>query len=80
MYEVFKALTEEIRSYKQGEDKVKWIQEKVRHVEDLKDLLEADCLFEEEWQIALDAYLMMQKGDRRLKILELAKRIEKEDD
>ena len=115
--EVFKVLTEEIRNCKQVEDKVKWIQEKVRHVEDLKDLLEADCLFEEEymavyealsdleialllsltvadnfdmispddepeeeWQIALDAYLMMQKGDRRLRILELAKRIEKEDD
>lgn len=115
--EVFKVLTEEIRNCKQVEDKVKWIQEKVRHVEDLKDLLEADCLFEEEykavyealsdleialllsltvadnfdmispadeseeeWQIALDAYLMMQKEDRRLRILELAKRIEKEDD
>lgn len=115
--EVFKVLTEEIRNCKQVEDKVKWIQEKVRHVEDLKDLLEADCLFEEEykvvyealsdleialllsltvsdnfdmispddepeeeWQIALDAYLMMQKEDRRLKILELAKRIEREHD
>lgn len=113
--EVFKVLTEEIRNCKQVEDKVKWIQEKVRHVEDLKDLLEADCLFEEEykvvyealgdleialllsltvadgfdmisladeseeeWQIALDAYLMTQKEDRRLRILELAKRIEKE--
>lgn len=115
--EVFKVLTEEIRSCKQVEDKVKWIQEKVRHVEDLKDILEADCLFEEEykvvyealsdleialllsltvvdgfdrisladeseeeWQIALDAYLMMQKEDRRLEILEFAKRIEKKHD
>lgn len=113
---VFKVLTEEIRNCKQVEDKIRWIQEKVRHVEDLKDVLEADCLLEEEykavyealsdleialllsltvadsfgiissdddekeWKIALDRYLMMQKGDRRLRILELAKLVEREYD
>ena len=113
----FKALTEEIRNCRQVEDKVKWIKDKVRNVEDLKDLLEADCLFDEEykivyeafsdieialllsltvvdgfsiilsdgdrereWKIALDGYLMMQERDRRLGILELAKRIEKKHD
>ena len=116
--EVFKVLTEEIRSCKQVGDKVKWIKEKIRNVEDLKDLLEADCIFEKEykavyealsdieialllsltiescfeptllehqtnereWQKALNDYLMVQKEDRRLEILELAKRIEREED
>ena len=116
--EVFKVLTEEIRSCRQVEDKVKWIKGKIRNVEDLKDLLEADCLFREEykavyealsdieialllnltlescfepaiieyeanereWQKSLNDYLMLQKEDRGLGILELAKRIEREHD
>lgn len=35
---------------------------------------------EKEWKIALDRYLMMQKGNRRLRILELAKLVEREHD
>ena len=45
----FKALTEEIRVCENTEDKIKWIKEQVRHIEDLRDVLEADCLFDEEY-------------------------------
>ena len=47
--EAFKALTEEIREAKSIEDKIKWIKEEIHNVEDLRDVLEADCLFEEEF-------------------------------
>lgn len=48
--EDFKVLTEEIRSCHQLKDKIKCIREKVTHVEDLRDILEADCLYGEEYQ------------------------------
>lgn len=47
--EAFKALTEEIREAKTVEDKIKWIKEEIHNVEDLRDLFEADCLFDEEF-------------------------------
>ncbi len=45
----FKTLTEEIRECKTVKDKLYWIQQKVEHAEDLRDILEADCIFEEEY-------------------------------
>lgn len=45
----FKALTEEIRACKTVKDKLYWIKQKVEHAEDLRDILEADCIFEEEY-------------------------------
>lgn len=48
-HQTFKQLTEEIRDCKDVQGKIKWIKEKVEHVEDLKDILEADCIFDEEY-------------------------------
>ena len=48
--EAFKTLTEEIRACEKVEDKIAWIRKEIQHVEDLRDLLEADCLFGEEYE------------------------------
>lgn len=47
--EAFKSLTETIRACEKIEDKIQWIKEKVHHIEDLRDILEADCFFNEEY-------------------------------
>lgn len=47
--EAFKVLTEEIRSCRRVNDKIKWIREKITHAEDLKDILEAECFFDDEY-------------------------------
>ena len=48
--EKFKKLSEMIRDCEKVEDKITWIREKVNHIEDLRDILEADCIFEQEYQ------------------------------
>ncbi len=48
--EAFKKLTEMIRDCEKVENKTTWIREKVNHIEDLRDILEADCIFEQEYQ------------------------------
>ena len=48
--EAFRALTEKIRDCKESKEKVQWIKQKVQHVEDLRDVLEADCIFGEEYE------------------------------
>lgn len=45
----FKTLTEEIRDCRAVQDKLYWIKQKVEHAEDLRDILEADCIFEDEY-------------------------------
>lgn len=47
--ESFKKLTEEIRDCRTVEDKLYWIRKNIQHAEDLRDLLEAECIFEEEY-------------------------------
>ncbi|MBE6023337.1 MAG: hypothetical protein E7231_08905 [Cellulosilyticum sp.] len=47
--ETFKALTERIRESQVVKDKIFWIKQKVQHVEDLRDILEADCIFDKEY-------------------------------
>lgn len=46
----FKVITEEIRACEKVEDKVQYIRENIHHVEDLKDILEADCIFDMEYE------------------------------
>lgn len=58
--EAFKVLVEEIKDCRSVQDKVKWIKEKVQNAEDLKDLLEADCLFDEEYVVVFDSLQDME--------------------
>ena len=47
--DVFKAVTEEIRNCTLVEDKIRLIRETFRSVEDLVDMLDAECLFDDEY-------------------------------
>lgn len=60
--EVFKKFTEEMRRCQTANEKMDMIRENITHIEDLKDVLEADCIFEEEFETIF----------RRLSDIELA--------
>ena len=53
--EAFKTLIEKIRDCQEVEDKIRLIKAEVQHVEDLKDVLEADCLWEQEYGVLYES-------------------------
>ena len=48
--EAFKFFTEALRACEKASEKMVMIREKIVNVEDLKDILEADCIFEDEFE------------------------------
>lgn len=72
--EAFKQLTERIRECDKVEDKINWMREKVGHIDDLRDVLEADCIFDEEYQ---KVYQSLE--DMELALLLNSVRIDKND-
>ena len=49
--ETFKTLSDHIREVESTSEKLQLIRERVGNVEDLKDLFEADCIYEEEFEM-----------------------------
>jgi hypothetical protein len=64
----FKKLSEEIRECSLVEDKIELIKNKIKSLEDLFDILSADCLFEDE-------YIMYFKSLSQMEIVLLSKYI-----
>lgn len=62
----FKKLSEEIRECSLVEDKIALIKNNIKSLEDLVDMLNADCLFEDE-------YIMYFKSLSKIEIMLLSK-------
>ena len=58
--ENFKELTDEIRQCSKAKDKVKLIKEHIHSMYDLIDVLEAECLFEEEYLKVFEVLTIME--------------------
>ncbi len=56
----FKKLSEEIRGCSCAEDKIKLIKDNIKSLEDLFDMLNADCLFNEEYNIYFKSLSKME--------------------
>ncbi|WP_373898724.1 DUF6179 domain-containing protein [Haloimpatiens sp. FM7315] len=57
---MFKKLSEKIRDSYLVEDKIKVIKENVKSLEDLVDMLNSDCLFEEEYKVYYNSLSKME--------------------
>lgn len=49
--DTFKILAEHIRDAENTNEKLQWIRKHIANIEDLKDLFEADCIYEEEFEM-----------------------------
>lgn len=82
---VFKAITEKIRESETTEEKIKKINANIQSAEDLKDVLEADCLFNEEYirlyeslqDVELALLIHLNRADE-YGILEISDEVEEE--